>query len=188
MPRRLSQIDTGHESQTEQDRGVAMADAPFWQTKSLDAMDRVEWESLCDRCGQCCLVKLEDEDSGRIYKTDIACKLFDAGSCSCSDYARRKRKVHDCVKLTPAAVREIRWLPATCAYKLIAEGRPLEPWHPLLSGSPESVHEAGMSVRGRIGGSEETVDLDDYPSHIVDWDDAGLPHFEVIADDSSSES
>ena len=90
-----------------------------------------EWESLCDRCGRCCLVKLEDEDSGEILHTDIGCKLFDASACSCVGYATRQKKVRDCIKLTPAAVRKIKWLPKTCAYRLVREGKPLEAWHPL---------------------------------------------------------
>lgn len=130
-----------------------------------------EWESLCDRCGRCCLVKLEDEDTGEILKTDIACKLFDAEACGCAAYALRNRKVKDCIKLTPDNVRTIKWLPSTCAYRLVSEGRPLEPWHPLISGSPETVHEAGISVKGRIGGTEKTVKLRHYVDHIVDWDD-----------------
>lgn len=129
-----------------------------------------EWESLCDRCGRCCLVKLEDEDTGEILKTDIGCKLFDAGTCSCKSYATRHRKVDDCIELTPESVRAIKWLPSTCAYRLVGEGRPLAPWHPLVSGTPDTVHEAGISVRGRVGGSERTVRLRDYVDHIVDWE------------------
>lgn len=134
-------------------------------------MTRGEWERLCDRCGRCCLVKLEDEDTGEIHKTDIACRLFDATSCSCARYATRKQEVDDCIKLTPKSVRRISWLPSTCAYRLILEGKPLADWHPLVSGSPDTVHEAGISVRGRLGGSETTVRLRDYVDHIVDWDD-----------------
>ena len=125
--------------------------------KRLEAMSEAEWESLCDGCGRCCLVKLEDEDTGEILKTDIACKLLDAGACRCRSYAKRQAKVP--------------WLPRTCAYRLVAEGKPLEDWHPLVSGTPESVHAAGVSVRGRVGGSERTVRLRDYVDHIVDWDD-----------------
>lgn len=132
-------------------------------------MTPTEWESLCDRCGRCCLVKLEDEETGKIHATDIACKLFDAGTCACVAYASRQKKVSDCIKLTPDAVRTIKWLPPTCAYRLLNEGKPLEPWHPLVSGSPSSVHEAGISVRGRTGGSEKTIKLREYVTHIVDW-------------------
>ena len=134
-------------------------------------MSPAEWESLCDGCARCCLVKLEDEDSGRIHTTDITCKLLDAGACRCRSYARRQEKVDDCIKLTPESVRAIPWLPSTCAYRLVAEGKPLAPWHPLVSGRPESVHEAGISVRGRTRGSERSVRLRDYVDHIVDWDD-----------------
>ena len=134
-------------------------------------MSAAEWESLCDGCARCCLVKLEDEDTGAIHKTDIACKLLDSGACRCRSYAARQAKVDDCIKLTPESVRTIKWLPATCAYRLVAEGKPLAAWHPLVSGSRDTVHEAGISVRGRIGGSERTVRLRDYVDHIVDWDD-----------------
>ncbi len=130
-----------------------------------------EWESLCDRCGRCCLVKLEDEDTGVIHTTDVACKLFDAGTCGCIAYELRQKKVHDCVKLTPESVRTIKWLPKTCAYALVRDGEPLPDWHPLRSKSLESVHDAGVSVRGRVGGSEKTVRRRDYVAHIVDWDD-----------------
>ena len=130
-----------------------------------------EWESLCDRCGRCCLVKLEDEDTGEILKTDIACRLFDASACSCVAYTKRQAKVADCIKLTPEQVRSIKWLPRTCAYRLVEEGKPLEAWHPLVSGSSESVHEAGISMRGRVGGTERTVKLRNYVDHIIDEDD-----------------
>ena len=146
-------------------------EAPFWRTKTLEAMSPEEWESLCDRCGRCCLVKLEDEDTGEIHKTDIGCKLFDGEACRCASYETRHRKVKDCIKLTPDNVRTIPWLPSTCAYRLVAEGRPLADWHPLVSNSPTSVHEAGISVRGRLGGSEKTVRLRDYVDHIVDWEE-----------------
>jgi uncharacterized protein len=145
------------------------AQVPFWKQKALEALTPAEWESLCDGCGRCCLVKLEDEDSGEIHFTDIACKLFNAGTCRCADYAHRRRRVRDCIKLTPAKVRTLSWLPPTCAYRLVAEGRDLAWWHPLVSGSATSVHEAGVSVQGRIGVSEKEVQLADYIDHIVDW-------------------
>jgi uncharacterized cysteine cluster protein YcgN (CxxCxxCC family) len=132
-------------------------------------MTKAEWESLCDGCGRCCLVKLEDEDTGDIYFTDVTCKLFDAETCRCTDYAHRRRRVRDCIKLTPASARDLSWLPPSCAYRLIAEGRDLAWWHPLISGSPSSVHEAGISVRGRVRLSETQVLLEDYPAHIVEW-------------------
>jgi uncharacterized cysteine cluster protein YcgN (CxxCxxCC family) len=141
---------------------------PFWK-KPLDALTRAEWEQLCDGCGRCCLVKLEDEDTGAIHYTDVACHLFEAGTCRCRNYARRRAHVPDCVKLTPQNVRSIPWLPPTCAYRLRAQGRELFAWHPLISGDPESVHRAGVSVRGRIGASEEEVETENLPDHIVAW-------------------
>jgi uncharacterized protein len=148
---------------------MAKNEAQYWESKPLEALDAVEWESLCDGCGRCCLVKLEDEDSGAVHFTDIACRLFDAATCRCTDYANRQRRVRDCVKLTPDLTQALAWLPPTCAYKLRAAGRKLAWWHPLVSGSPETVHEAGISVRGRIATSEKLVKLKDYPDHIVSW-------------------
>ena len=168
MPLSPSRNDTGAAPRTQLKKGQRQ---PFWQRKTLEQMTPSEWESLCDRCGRCCLVKLEDEDTGEILRTDIACKLFDAGSCSCAGYELRQKKVHDCVKLTPESVREIKWLPKTCAYRLIRDGELLPEWHPLRSKSAETVHQAGVSVRGRVGGSEKTVRMRDYVTHIVDWGD-----------------
>lgn len=171
MPRKPSRNGTSLETGTQpKEGGAPAAERPFWEAKTLEAMTPEEWESLCDRCGRCCLVKLEEEDTGEIFLTDIACKLFDSGTCACTNYGARNRRVRDCIKLTPDMVRSISWLPSTCAYRLVAEGKPLKSWHPLISGSPESVHQAGVSVRGRIGGSERTVKLADYPGHIVDWE------------------
>ena len=113
--------------------------APFWKTRTLEEMSASEWESLCDGCGRCCLEKLEDEDSGRIYFTHIGCRLLDGQSCACKDYVNRSAKVPDCVRLTPQNVRGIAWLPPSCAYRLIAEGRDLYWWHPLVSGDPEGL-------------------------------------------------
>jgi uncharacterized cysteine cluster protein YcgN (CxxCxxCC family) len=146
-----------------------MASAPpFWQAKQLQEMTRQEWESLCDGCGRCCLVKLEDEDTGDIYTTDVSCRLLDCSTCRCTDYANRHQLVDDCIKLDPDNVEELGWLPETCAYRLIHEGKPLADWHPLVSGRPETVHEAGISVRGKVT-SETEVDVDDLPERITDW-------------------
>ena len=147
-----------------------MADTPpFWETKTLEEMTRAEWESLCDGCGRCCLVKLEDEDTGKIHFTDIACKLFDEGTCRCRDYKNRQETVSDCIKLTPENLKTIPWLPPTCAYRLVMEGKDLEWWHPLVSGSAETVHEAGVSVRGRVGAIEGKLRLAQYLDHVVRW-------------------
>lgn len=146
---------------------------PFWRTKTLEAMTKTEWESLCDGCGRCCLVKLEDEDTGAIHLTDVGCMLLDARTCRCRDYRRRQAKVPDCVKLTPEAVRSLSWLPGTCAYRRLAEGRGLPGWHPLVTGDPDSVHRAGISVRGRVFASEEDVGLDEMIERIVPWPGEG---------------
>ena len=145
------------------------AEPPFWKAKSLAEMSRAEWESLCDGCGRCCLVKLEDEDTGAIHATDVACRLFDAGACRCRDYANRTTVVPDCVGLTPHAVRSLTWLPPTCAYRLVAAGKDLPWWHPLVSGRAESVVEAGVSVKGRVHAGEDDVALDELVSRIRRW-------------------
>lgn len=126
-----------------------MARKPFWQTKSLEQMTAAEWESLCDGCGLCCLIRLEDEDTGEIIPTRVACRLFDAKTCRCADYANRKAKVPDCIKLTPGNIDDLLWMPKSCAYRRLHEGRGLASWHPLISGDPESVHRAGVSIRGQ---------------------------------------
>jgi uncharacterized protein len=123
----------------------------FWRRYRLDALSRDEWEALCDGCAKCCLVKLEDEDSGALSYTRVACRLLDHETCRCGNYALRRQLVAGCVVLDPERLDEaLAWMPATCAYRLVAEGRDLYDWHPLISGDPESVHRAGASLRGRM--------------------------------------
>jgi hypothetical protein len=142
------------------------AEQPFWQTKTLDDMSKAEWESLCDGCAKCCLNKLENETTGEIQFTDVACRLLDTDLCRCVSYDDRKRFVPDCRLLTPAAVRQLEWLPSTCAYRLVNEGKDLFWWHPLVSGDPETVHTAGVSVRGRVVSERDTDDLE---GRVVGW-------------------
>jgi uncharacterized cysteine cluster protein YcgN (CxxCxxCC family) len=142
---------------------------PFWRTKTLAEMSDAEWESLCDGCARCCLVKLEDEDTGAVHYTDVGCTLLDAGACRCRDYDNRQAKVPDCVRLQPANVAELAWLPPTCAYRLVAQGRDLYWWHPLVSGDPETVHAAGISVRGRVAGPEDDFSLPELLERVVQW-------------------
>jgi hypothetical protein len=142
----------------------------FWQEKGLGELSAAEWDALCDGCARCCLVKLEDDDTAEVHYTDVACRLLDAGKCQCSDYQRRAELVADCVVLTPDSIGDLTWMPPTCAYRLVAEGKDLYWWHPLVSGDPEAVHTAGVSVRGRIV-VEERVSEDALQDHIVDWPD-----------------
>ncbi len=135
---------------------------PFWKTKTLAEMSREEWESLCDGCGRCCLHKLRDNDSGELAWTNVACRLLDHTTCRCADYANRRRRVPDCVRLTPQALAEIDWLPPSCAYRRVQEGRGLSWWHPLLSGDPQTVHDAGVSVRGRAIDERDAGRIEDY--------------------------
>jgi hypothetical protein len=174
-------------------------ETPFWRRKTLADMTEAEWESLCDGCGRCCLVKLEEEpdpddpddslpagmprhararnpakvppgpDNPRTWYTDLGCRLLDGDTCRCTDYAKRQAKVPDCVKLTPETVATIGWLPPTCAYRLVAEGRDLYWWHPLVSGDPDTVHAAGVSVRGRVSAGEDDLPLAEYEHRIVGW-------------------
>ena len=140
----------------------------FWRTKTLEEMSRDEWESLCDGCGRCCLLKLEDGDTGEIAYTDIHCRLFDPDTCRCGNYALRKQLVKCCVILTPETIEDDKeWMPSTCAYRLLAEGKDLPSWHPLVSGRAESVVEAGISVQG-ITTPEYEVDEDDYEDRIIE--------------------
>lgn len=144
-------------------------DPPFWKTRKLSELSREQWESLCDGCGRCCLNKLEEEGSDKTWFTDVACKLLDHQSCRCKDYGNRLKTVPDCVRLTPEEVRAIPWLPPTCAYVLLAKGKDLYWWHPLISGDADTVHAAGVSVRGRVGACESQVPDEELENWIVRW-------------------
>ncbi len=122
---------------------------PYWQTKTLAEMSPREWENLCDGCGLCCVIRFEDEDTGDVIPTRVHCKLFDPDACTCADYANRQAQVPDCIKLTPNNIERLAWMPKSCAYRRLNEGRPLAAWHHLISGSRETVHTAGVSVRGQ---------------------------------------
>ncbi|MEM7727901.1 MAG: YcgN family cysteine cluster protein [Pseudomonadota bacterium] len=141
---------------------------PFWRTKTLEQMSAQEWESLCDGCGKCCLIRLEDEDTGDVYTTDAHCRLFDNGTCRCTDYANRKRIVSDCVILEPGNIRALKWMPRSCAYRRLSEGRGLPDWHHLVSGDPDTVHNAGRSVKDATV-SEDGLTEDDLMRRITVW-------------------
>lgn len=146
-----------------------MTRLPFWKRKTLDQMTRKEWESLCDGCAKCCLVKLEDEDTGALAYTRLHCRLLDGSTCQCSDYKNRKKYVPDCVQLTPEVVATVDWLPETCAYRLVHEGKDLPGWHHLVCGDRERIHEEGHSIRDKTV-SEEGVPEDDQDDWVIDWE------------------
>ena len=145
-------------------------EARFWEEKSLDELSDQEWESLCDGCGRCCLQKLEDEDSGEIRYTKVACDLLDGNTCRCTDYPHRFERIADCLSVRPLTAQKINWLPKSCAYRRLAEGRALAPWHPLLSGDPDTVRQAGISVAG-LSVPENKVALAEYHLHVINWVD-----------------
>lgn len=140
---------------------------PFWRTRSLEQMSHDQWESLCDGCALCCLHKLEEEDSGDIYYTRVACRLLDLKTCRCSDYQNRLGLVSDCLVLTPQNTRELHWLPGSCAYRLLAQGEPLPPWHPLVSKNVSSARKIAVSAC-HFAISERDADLDDMEQYIID--------------------
>ena len=142
---------------------------PFWEIKSLAEMSPAEWESLCDGCGLCCLVRFEDEETDEVVPTRVHCKLFDGQLCRCTDYENRKDQVPDCIKLTPGNIEELRWMPRSCAYRRLAEGRGLPAWHPLVTGDPESTHKAGVSIRGQTINETDLAEPEDALEYAA-WD------------------
>ena len=141
-------------------------DPPFWREKKLADMSQSEWESLCDGCGRCCLEKLEDLDTGEISYTSVACWLLDRDTCQCSNYSERQRLVPDCIELSPKNISELRWMPSSCAYRRLSEGKDLPDWHPLVTGDPGSTIAAGISVKGRAVDAQE---VEDFEKFIVTW-------------------
>ncbi len=142
----------------------------FWEEKTLGEMSPEEWEALCDGCGRCCLIKLEDEETEQVYKSDVHCLLLDAGTCRCTNYENRQEIVPDCIKITPQNAAQIPWIPATCAYRRLAEGKGLAWWHPLVCGDSETIVKVGISVKGRTV-DERDVRAGEWEDHIVDWPD-----------------
>ena len=138
----------------------------FWETKKLSEMTIKEWESLCDGCAKCCLNKLEDEDSGEIFFTSAVCDLIDLDTCRCTQYAERTTLVPDCIDLKQHDFSEYTWLPATCAYRLLSNGKKLADWHPLISGTQESVKDAGVSI---CSFAMKESQIDDLQEHIIEW-------------------
>ncbi len=139
----------------------------FWQTKKLEQMTDNEWESLCDHCARCCLLKLEDEDTAELFFTNVSCHLLDIEKCSCKDYTNRKFLVPECLRIQKMALSEYQWLPSSCAYRLIAEGKDLPGWHPLISGNPQSVQQAGVTVDG-FAVSEDYIHPQQLEDHIIE--------------------
>ncbi len=142
---------------------------PFWEIKSLAEMTPAEWESLCDGCGLCCLVRFEDEELAEVIPTRVHCKLFDGQLCRCTDYENRKAQVPDCIKLTPGNIEQLQWMPKSCAYRRLDEGKGLPAWHPLVTGDPESVHKAGVSIRGQTINENELDEPEDALEYAA-WD------------------
>jgi len=140
----------------------------FWKHKTLEQMTDAEWESLCDGCARCCLIKLEDADTGEVHYTSLACDLLDLDRCRCTSYPQRHQLVPDCIEFTPELAATLQWLPNTCAYRLIAEGLDLPAWHPLVSGRRESVDEAAISIRGRAI-PVRLVPEEDHQDHLITW-------------------
>lgn len=140
---------------------------PYWLAKPIEKLNQDEWEGLCDGCGKCCLHKLEDEDTNIVYYTNVVCRLLDNDTCRCGDYLNRVSRVKDCLVLTAQSLKDCEWLPSTCSYRLIAEGKPLPAWHHLVCGDVNEIHRADMSVRDKV--VSEVDDIEDLQLHIVEW-------------------
>ena len=147
---------------------MQLIEQPFWTTLPLEQMGPEQWESLCDGCGRCCLQKFQDGKTGKVTYTWVSCYLLDTHMCRCTDYRNRTTFVPDCLVLTVQLIPRLRWLPKTCAYRRLAEGKDLNDWHPLLSGEPESVHQAGISVRDKAI-SEVNVHPEDVDYYTIDY-------------------
>lgn len=143
-------------------------DNSFWKTKTLDQMSQEEWESLCDGCAKCCIFKFEEEETGHILQTDVVCKYLDLEVCRCTQYKKRKELVPDCISITPDNILQLKWMPETCAYRLLATGQALPDWHPLVTSDPKSARKAGKTVQGRVVSETE---VDDIEEHIIGWFD-----------------
>ena len=140
----------------------------FWETKNLIDMNENEWESLCDKCGKCCVIKLEDFDTQEVHYTNVSCKLLCEKSASCKDYKNRKSIVSDCIILSPNNLKDLKWMPETCAYKLLNEGKELPYWHPLLSGNDKEIVNSGNSVKNRVT-NEIKIKIKNLPDYIFNW-------------------
>lgn len=149
---------------------------PYWKAKNMAELSAEEWEDLCDGCGKCCCIRLEDEDTGAVYITDVSCKLLDGTSCRCTDYVKRRETVPDCVSLTPQNIASLKWMPQTCAYRLVYEGKDLPDYHHLMSGSKDTIHQQGMSVKNAVT-SEVFVSEEEQARRIVIW--PGEPDIEI---------
>jgi uncharacterized protein len=144
-----------------------MLEKEFWKTKTLEEMNREEWEALCDGCARCCLYKLQDEDTDEVYYTNVVCRLVDSQRCRCTEYANRSTLMPTCLTLNVDLVNRLNWMPKTCAYRLLAEGKELEWWHPLVSGDPESVHRAGISIRHKVV-EEKDAEMENLEDYVVE--------------------
>jgi uncharacterized cysteine cluster protein YcgN (CxxCxxCC family) len=153
-------------------QNIKGAEMEFWKITPMEKMSPSQWESLCDSCGQCCLHRLEDEDTGEQAVTNVSCKYLDLFSCQCTDYTNRQKNVPDCMKITPENVREQNWLPDTCGYRRVAKGRDLPSWHPLKSGDPNTVHTQGPGMRDQLISEDEIEgSVEDYIVAIISGDD-----------------